>query len=201
MGRSIPAWAGKPPKYATMPWCQEVYPRVGGETNNIFTKLVPSKGLSPRGRGNQTQTLIMPAATRSIPAWAGKPQVVHDMLSCLRVYPRVGGETAHRDAHPVCRGGLSPRGRGNLHLRLLVRTPLRSIPAWAGKPQYDARRTQLHRVYPRVGGETDQSSASFLTQMGLSPRGRGNLCAVRHVVCIHGSIPAWAGKPPTTCAR
>ena len=51
--RSIPAWAGKPHialKHLTVP---VVYPRVGGETAQVFDRAIISEGLSPRGRGNQ----------------------------------------------------------------------------------------------------------------------------------------------------
>ena len=41
--------------------------------------------------------------------------------------------------------------------------------------------------------------------MGLSPRGRGNLCHLCHFFGGYGSIPAWAGKPRSQpdarCAR
>ena len=51
-GRSIPAWAGKPPCIARQRFQQWVYPRVGGETHMIIVMWRDRGGLSPRGRGN-----------------------------------------------------------------------------------------------------------------------------------------------------
>ena len=50
--RSIPAWAGKPPKHSCGRIGNRVHPRVGGET--LGERLVPqlTPGPSPRGRGN-----------------------------------------------------------------------------------------------------------------------------------------------------
>ena len=60
---------------------------------------------------------------------------------------------------------------------------LRSIPAWAGKPDIaadGASNADLPEVYPRVGGETT---------IGMSDTQRGQR-----------SIPAWAGKPRSRTA-
>ena len=49
-----------------------------------------------------------------------------------------------------------------------------------------------------MGGETTIISASCWANSGPSPRGRGNLGQHGPHVAAHGSIPAWAGKPPQT---
>ena len=53
------------------------------------------------------------------------------------------------------------------------------------------------QVYPRVGGGT-LAPSSIVGFSGLSPRGRGNP-ATRYSPfgSLDGSIPAWAGEPPT----
>ena len=91
--------------------------------------------------------------------------------------------------------GLSPRGRGN-PLRAYAKLALRrSIPAWAGKPDFTATLRQQEVVYPRVGGETSSLAPFSGPSMGLSPRGRGNRSYSGRLVVRDGSIPAWAGKP------
>ena len=54
----------------------------------------------------------------------------------------------------------------------------RSIPAWAGKPPNWSRSSEYEMVYPRVGGETPVKLYRQYREMGLSPRGRGNLSAM-----------------------
>ena len=51
-------------------------------------------------------------------------------------------------------------------------------------------------VYPRVCGGTDDRQQDAQQEMGLSPRVRGNLCAVPSGLTASRSIPACAGEPP-----
>ena len=90
---SIPAWAGKPQRQLGFGLRQQVYPRVGGETSRSVDGPESLEGLSPRGRGNPTSSLMIWASVGSIPAWAGKPSLSTRLVSRCRVYPRVGGET------------------------------------------------------------------------------------------------------------
>ena len=154
MSGSIPAWAGKPDKAYRRMQEMRVYPRVGGETTNSVSAVAPGGGLSPRGRGNLLRRLAECKLWGSIPAWAGKPRPPPSEASRIRVYPRVGGETAPTQHEPLHRSGLSPRGRGNPAVRVAYHRCCGSIPAWAGKPQPKAHESIQHRVYPRVGGET-----------------------------------------------
>ena len=90
------------------------------------------------------------------------------------VYPRVGGGTDDYEQHARRREGLSPRGRGNRRLRATRATPRRSIPAWAGEPDFHQGTKETIPVYPRVGGGTESMPSLRHWQSGLSPRGRGN---------------------------
>ena len=123
---------------------------------------------------------------------------MRDRAHRLRVYPRVGGETAKAADIHVKIGGLSPRGRGNHFWQSPSRTRFGSIPAWAGKPASLFRPLSRLWVYPRVGGETSKYSENSQWFRGLSPRGRGNHIDVVLEGTIWGSIPAWAGKPSST---
>ena len=111
--RSIPAWAGKPPRCPMRRPCRQVYPRVGGETSSYHRVTSPGPGLSPRGRGNRRTGRGDQRVRRSIPAWAGKPASATSARRPRRVYPRVGGETTDRACSRYHGAGLSPRGRGN----------------------------------------------------------------------------------------
>ena len=173
---------------------------MGGETAGTLDGGLAGSGLSPRGRGNPVFAAAAIEAYRSIPAWAGKPCCPLQARAPLRVYPRVGGETWRAEGVSNGEWGLSPRGRGN---RILVTEELLfegSIPAWAGKPRGRCRQRSQAAVYPRVGGETMSPDAHTSPRIGLSPRGgRGNRCEKVRLLLCHGSIPAWAGKPPLQC--
>ena len=126
---------------------------------------------------------------------------MRDRAHRLRVYPRVGGETAKAADIHVKIGGLSPRGRGNHFWQSPSRTRFGSIPAWAGKPASLFRPLSRLWVYPRVGGETTCSRQVQGRFVGLSPRGRGNQQVLREFSVVSRSIPAWAGKPHRRGAR
>ena len=53
-------------------------------------------GLSPRGRGNLSPRELFRIEGRSIPAWAGEPEVAAADTPIPAVYPRVGGGTRPR---------------------------------------------------------------------------------------------------------
>ena len=152
--RSIPAWAGQPTSQRRYSGLARVYPRVGGATSPNNMTLNPQAGLSPRGRGNLCPMALRQQTHRSIPAWAGQPQVGEAGEPRGSVYPRVGGATRFHQYQKSSVGGLSPvggatsrprrspeppvglspRGRGNLVIALLTGLNLGSIPAWAGQP-------------------------------------------------------------------
>ena len=194
---SIPAWAGKPCRKPSQSLTFKVYPRVGGETIGRGENERSTMGLSPRGRGNRWPRRALEDHRRSIPAWAGKPGAVRRRTTAPEVYPRVGGETFSRMITRTWDDGLSPRGRGNPLAQRLRDSRAGSIPAWAGKPKAVMGSTLSRPVYPRVGGETCHAPACAAWRMGLSPRGRGNRGAGDGTTTFNGSIPAWAGKPPT----
>ena len=151
---SIPAWAGEPTKVRRENRAAAVYPRVGGGTPSRYRQYDGSRGLSPRGRGNRRRRRRGEVNSRSIPAWAGEPNGLLWKPTQQAVYPRVGGGTWHsRTMNPRCKG-LSPRGRGNQHMRILSPPGVGSIPAWAGEPRIAVWVTSVIRVYPRVGGGT-----------------------------------------------
>ena len=86
---------------------------MGGETGLKPVRLNVLYGLSPRGRGNRGQPRRVIRSHRSIPAWAGKPDLSEGRDKMAEVYPRVGGETDGHAWIVETIEGLSPRGRGN----------------------------------------------------------------------------------------
>ena len=173
-GRSIPAWAGQPPRGPGVAPGGGVYPRVGGATCRPAACVIPARGLSPRGRGNQPEGPVRERSHGSIPAWAGQPPAAGSWQRGTPVYPRVGGATCLGPRVVGTVEGLSPRGRGNQWKRQRFYERSRSIPAWAGQPCWRRSRRWGFSVYPRVGGATLIGAAAAALFFGLSPRGRGN---------------------------
>ena len=172
-----------------------VYPRVCGGTAVRNAPEVHAKGLSPRVRGNLTNTAQPPRPRGSIPACAGEPAPCCGGSSACRVYPRVCGGTWPYDAGQLASTGLSPRVRGNpdrlaSHLRVAG-----SIPACAGEPPLIVDLHDDGGVYPRVCGGTPDQVPTSTSAQGLSPRVRGNRFPFVRWQCVGGSIPACAGEP------
>ena len=172
-----------------------VYPRVCGGTYTADSPVKNVSGLSPRMRGNPVQCRFQPRPQRSIPAYAGEPEVFQPARLGLGVYPRVCGGTFRRPDLAPLLIGLSPRMRGNPAVAPCDPMDRRSIPAYAGEPKATIPSQRLSQVYPRVCGGTVSGPYPPWPPLGLSPRMRGNPC--RRLVARAGgrSIPAYAGEP------
>ena len=152
--RSIPACAGEPIVCDTNGHICKVYPRVCGGTALPAKSRRPTKGLSPRVRGNRLVEIETVCAPGSIPACAGEPWRGCARRSPCRVYPRVcGGTWIVLTVLPRV-PGLSPRVRGNPWAVDCARISLGSIPACAGEPYRHAGGGEPKAVYPRVCGGT-----------------------------------------------
>ena len=196
-GRSIPACAGEPPAKQGKSGWRKVYPRVCGGTARYAGGLGNAYGLSPRVRGNHADVGVAVIAGGSIPACAGEPEPMQLLRWYSRVYPRVCGGTNAATPASGSMQGLSPRVRGNLHIRAYPIVAAGSIPACAGEPRYSHQTPGAAQVYPRVCGGTAAIRASGGLAAGLSPRVRGNPGAVAGAVVNARSIPACAGEPLT----
>ena len=113
----------------------------------------------------------------------------------MRVYPRASGGTIGTQNRRLRIDGLSPRERGNPWKANQPGLSVRSIPARAGEPRTSARRSPAASVYPRASGGTAVWQMTYLAQVGLSPRERGNHPRLRTRHPRPGSIPARAGEP------
>ena len=134
--RSIPACAGEPLVPASPASPGAVYPRVCGGTMTTMSRCITRRGLSPRVRGNRSNTSLLSRLTRSIPACAGEPCCRRCPGTALRVYPRVCGGTKYKAVNAEVGEGLSPRVQGNPGQSTRVMAPRGdgSIPACAGEP-------------------------------------------------------------------
>ena len=132
--RSIPAPAGEPGISSTRASRFEVYPRACGGTGIPTDGRLPSRGLSPRLRGNLAGYGPWFNLMRSIPAPAGEPALSRPSVRPKGVYPRACGGTAFSLSGLSCSQGLSPRLRGNLFLVGSYFRTSGSIPAPAGEP-------------------------------------------------------------------
>ena len=152
--RSIPASAGEPYWLPMFDADQAVYPRECGGTYKVADLSDNSVGLSPRVRGNLVWRYDRTSLNRSIPASAGEPPSMHEIVVCVT--------------------GLSPRVRGNLLWPGVLCWCNRSIPASAGEPPIFMTIISGVSVYPRECGGTACQLCSMANILGLSPRVRGN---------------------------
>ncbi len=192
---SIPARAGEPSPGRTRTARPRVYPRACGGTLSVSRLPSPSRGLSPRVRGNFAVALQDDGFCGSIPARAGEPRRIEARRSRWRVYPRAcgGTECGHLARLPF--SGLSPRVRGNLGADAMSLHCMGSIPARAGEPGIGVQLYELLGVYTRACGGTTFGRFPDDQLTGLYPRVRGNLFIKANRRPGSGSIPARAGEP------
>ena len=192
---SIPAHAGEPCSMGFRTGYPRVYPRACGGTSSAVRMASPSRGLSPRMRGNPEILSSRRTPKGSIPAHAGEPHKIPPLKFEHGVYPRACGGTAAEDLVPFYRKGLSPRMRGNpLEIEVLF-PAFGSIPAHAGEPFRFRSTWKDCAVYPRACGGTSRHDVHGEEKAGLSPRMRGNPLSLVRADLDHGSIPAHAGEP------
>ena len=151
---SIPACAGEPAFANLLVVASPVYPRVCGGTRCRRLEGENGQGLSPRVRGNQQSVRPVLLCMGSIPACAGEPVPPFVLRWYVWVYPRVCGGTVAAAGLVTVMVGLSPRVRGNPGPNGGGNRTVGSIPACAGEPVADRRRSFADGVYPRVCGGT-----------------------------------------------
>ena len=178
-----------------------VYPRVCGGTLWPQARSGSCWGLSPRVRGNLLGQVEADVQSRSIPACAGEPSAWTQKIEHGPVYPRVCGGTDRAGNELRKLSGLSPRVRGNREAPDCTRNSKRSIPACAGEPPGRRSQTGPSKVYPRVCGGTYRRRLIGTTDLGLSPRVRGNQYPALPGKVSWRSIPACAGEPFTSTRR
>ena len=146
-------------------------------------------------------TLRSPAATRLIPACAGKTPLLVLVNSQTRAHPRVCGENLNCCLLVAGRHGSSPRVRGKRAPQVTENSTSGLIPACAGKTESGPVAFDMRGAHPRVCGENMPLSGPLGPGRGSSPRVRGKRRASpgRRRSC--GLIPACAGKTPVSLPR
>ena len=195
--RSIPACAGEPDAPPVDSTGGEVDPRVCGGAEMLAIMCGIWMGRSPRVRGSPTASASPAAWCGSIPACAGEPMIMNTCITHCGVDPRVRGGAGHLYWSVLICAGRSPRTRGSPLCLAVNRILLRSIPAYAGEPVLRFAVWRHPVVDPRVRGGAEAWCVDATDEMGRSPRTRGSLAGARQSHAGDGSIPAYAGEPPT----
>ena len=110
--RSIPAYAGDPAEGRRQAQRRRVYPRLRGGSEADEAVLNRLQGLSPPTRGIRAADAGFSTNERSIPAYAGDPDVYAVGLGAGEVYPRLRGGSYWVDGGRALHRGLSPPTRG-----------------------------------------------------------------------------------------
>ncbi len=196
----IPAHAGQPGACGPRGPSNRAYPRARGATTLQSGCALLILGLSPRTRGNRVNAWRRCCCAGPIPAHAGQPGAGAAASGVLGAYPRARGATSAAICKRQPQRSLSPRTRGNRHVRCRHPPLFGPIPAHAGQPPSPAASRMRRRAYPRARGATFGLELLRVGLEGPSPRTRGNR---PHSDGSHSPvrpIPAHAGQPSSwTC--
>ena len=193
-GRLIPAHAGKTNKYGARLSRTTAHPRSRGENPGSGMPSWFRSGSSPLTRGKRRQLNPMRAASRLIPAHAGKTAEKPQRLFGASAHPRSRGENSARAISPGVNVGSSPLTRGKLPGMFHLIAVAGLIPAHAGKTRNPRDRRADNTAHPRSRGENSDPSACARLCRGSSPLTRGKLECPGLVDHDEGLIPAHAGK-------
>ena len=191
----MPACSGEPGRSQSSPHGCTAYPRMRGGTLPRVDRLLPTPGLSPHARGNQSQSGFEGLGEGPIPACAGEPCSIQAGTGLQRAYPRMRGGTGTVKSPTMMQAGLSPHARGNPVQQISRAVRSGPIPACAGEPKAQPESFCPQGAYPRMRGGTAATRLALPSQMGLSPHARGNRFFVHALLHSLGPIPACAGEP------
>ena len=151
-------------------------------------------GSSPLTRGKPERDRLGGADLRLIPAHAGKTPL--SPLTCIMppAHPRSRGENSRPISASATSCGSSPLTRGKLQLAMMLLSPVRLIPAHAGKTRVMERIPMNKRAHPRSRGENPDNDPADMCANGSSPLTRGKHPRGSCQVADSGLIPAHAGK-------
>ena len=162
-----------------------------------------SNGSSPLTRGKPSSTACPARQSRLIPAHAGKtPEPVPSPLP-KPAHPRSRGENEMVYSSSRASAGSSPLTRGKPGARISGRSPVRLIPAHAGKTHLACACRSGPPAHPRSRGENSSRSGHAAIGRGSSPLTRGKRHWSRRWRDRYRLIPAHAGKtrPTPTVTR
>ena len=177
------------------PWA---HPRSRGENCTYAINASTDAGSSPLTRGKHRQRGRLLDRNRLIPAHAGKTSKLEGTDVNFEAHPRSRGENGLTSAGTAVKAGSSPLTRGKHAIPAASATPMRLIPAHAGKTCRSGSGWQRARAHPRSRGENPFPSTKCAGSLGSSPLTRGKPSAVSVRAPLERLIPAHAGK--TTCS-
>ena len=201
--RFIPACAGNTVSGMGRSPTSPVHPRVRGEHHTCRDRFADFDGSSPRARGTRNDIRGRFINVRFIPACAGNTAQIAAADIGRQVHPRVRGEHSPSTPDASAPHGSSPRARGTLSMRPIMRSLLRFIPACAGNTWRSHNRSATGAVHPRVRGEHVTVTVTNEQRNGSSPRARGTPGSVYLQPWCNRFIPACAGNTVRMhgCAR
>ncbi len=194
---SIPAYAGQPFRTSPAARGTRVHPRIRGAawTNIDGPKFF--QGPSPHTRGSPSRSSSRASSLGSIPAYAGQPLRRRARVQGCRVHPRIRGAAYASNSLSRANTGPSPHTRGSRGKHRGRQLYRGSIPAYAGQPRSSSRARTSARVHPRIRGAASVIAAPACFAPGPSPHTRGSPLQCGPVAPARGSIPAYAGQPPS----
>ena len=177
--RLIPARAGKTGFEAVDDLGAGAHPRSRGENCHAGGTQAARGGSSPLARGKLTGKYVAIAATRLIPARAGKTTPIVPEEDTLQAHPRSRGENSDAFCAQLETLGSSPLARGKLDTVRLTMWCAGLIPARAGKTLSSLLRPLLFPAHPRSRGENVVLLGVSIGWDGSSPLARGKLALSR----------------------
>ena len=175
-------------------------PAHAGKTDRTQRRSCVERGSSPLTRGKHLAPQLFLLGHRLIPAHAGKTQRVSLNRSEMWAHPRSRGENPPQGSFIFHDWGSSPLTRGKQLPAEQASSPLRLIPAHAGKTAVRRGQPRPSWAHPRSRGENARSARTSRADAGSSPLTRGKLRRSDRRETRQRLIPAHAGKTAMSCS-
>ena len=133
---------------------------------------------------------------RITPAYAGKSQLIVELLSCYKDHPRVCGEKGCCKFSSRNHSGSPPHVRGKVFAGAFPIIGIGITPAYAGKSTPGTLKPSEPWDHPHMCGEKLRKTAILARELGSPPHMRGKESHARRKRQAHGITPAHAGKSP-----
>ena len=154
---------------------RRAHPRSRGENAGGLVAERWEQGSSPLTRGKRLDRDATGAATRLIPAHAGKTPPPESITTASAAHPRSRGENTSCGTVSRPRTGSSPLTRGKHRDAQRPADSPRLIPAHAGKTIRRHGTRQPYAAHPRSRGENPPTFGRSDVGAGSSPLTRGKL--------------------------
>ncbi len=195
--RTIPTRVGRTSVWQAGNGVLTDHPHAGGENiaRNAFAQNVG--GPSPRGWGEPRRRPPGRRVHRTIPTRVGRTPIRRSAGRLESDHPHAGGENglAFRRMSPGA--GPSPRGWGEPTPAKRTRGAGRTIPTRVGRTGRQRAAPFKAADHPHAGGENALKRTGPMPGAGPSPRGWGELPAIRAGLAVVRTIPTRVGRTPS----